>query len=88
MMVEVAHHPRGFTLFERPADNGNGWLSLKLVASERRKKRNWWFGWNGKRFSKTKDTKLLQEHELEIYEWVLAALAVRTAAHLHTHRPS
>ena len=83
MMVEVAHHPRGFTLFERPS--GNGWRNFKLVANQRRKKRNWWLGWNGERLSEGKDMKLLQEHEPEICEWVVDVLGVSPSTANQSH---
>jgi hypothetical protein len=87
MMVEIAYHSRGFTLFERPACHKNGWLSLKLIASGRRRKRNWWLGWNGDRLARNSDAGRLQDQEPEIYDWVIAALGERSAAHT-AHTPT
>jgi hypothetical protein len=84
-MVEIAHHSYGFALFQRAA--GDGWLNFKLVASGGGKKRNWSLGWNGERLSAGKDTKLLQEHEPEICEWVVAVLTEMSGRTLHTHTP-
>jgi hypothetical protein len=64
-------------LYERPHASRPGWINLKLVATgQNRRKRNWWFGWNGERLAQGKDTKLLQEYQPEIFQWVVNILKV------------
>lgn len=71
-LVPIAEHPDGFVLCHRRVCRE--WLSLKLVSVTPRRKRNWWFGWNGERLSRSRDTGLLAEHHPQIYEWVVGVL--------------
>jgi hypothetical protein len=68
----IARHPNGFTLLER--GGSRGWANLKLVADWHNQKRNWWFGWNGERLSKSRDAKLLREQLPTIFDWVANVL--------------
>jgi hypothetical protein len=64
-----------FTLLDRPWAARNGWRNLKLISTNRRrKKRNWWFGWNGQRLAESRDVVLLKEHLPDVYDWVIAEL--------------
>jgi hypothetical protein len=37
-MIEIARHPDGFTLCERPLASRDGWMSLKLIRQSGRKR--------------------------------------------------
>jgi hypothetical protein len=71
----IARHPKKeFWLYELLPRSERGWLNLWLVASTRRRKRNWRFGWNGEVLSRSHDARMLLEHEPDIYEWVWSKL--------------
>jgi hypothetical protein len=72
-MIEIARHG-GFVLYDRPQASTAEWAALKLVGPDRKRKRNWWFGWNGERLSRSADCKLLAKHEPGIYQWVCETL--------------
>lgn len=65
-----------FTLYERAGRSSAVWLSLKLVRTTAAKapKKNWWFGWDGKRLSNSSDCKKLAEHHPGIRQWVIDVL--------------
>jgi hypothetical protein len=75
LMLKISETPDGFVLFERPSKANEVWRSLKLTCSERRKKRNWWLGWNGERLARNRDAGLLAEHDPEVYAWVIQEMA-------------
>ena len=64
----VAETP-GWKLLERVSRSAKGWRNLKLIAMGRNVKANYSFGWNGSRFSDSRDWILLQAHEPEIAAW-------------------
>jgi hypothetical protein len=61
--IAIAQHPDGFVLYRRRLCRE--WLNLKLVSLTPRRKNNWWFGWNGERFSRSSDARLLSEYYLK-----------------------
>lgn len=63
-------------LIERPDKARGEWRSFKLIASRRRRKRNYWFGANGERLARNTDLALLYRDEPEIYAWVLERLGL------------
>lgn len=63
----------GFELWRRPW-NEAGWLQLKLVATRRSKKANYWLSWNGNRLAEGKDAPLLLEHHPVVHGGLLALL--------------
>ena len=70
--VAIAKHPAGFVLYRRRVCRD--WLNLKLVSLTPGRKNSWWFGWNGARFSRSSDARLLAEHHPQIYRWVANVL--------------
>jgi hypothetical protein len=69
----------GFELFEFPEHAKNGWRAFKLENGDYKWidpkwKANWWFGWNGKRLARNRDTKRLRKDFPQIYRWVCAVL--------------
>jgi len=72
-MKLIAQIP-GWSLYDRLAP-GEGWISLKLVGSSKLTKRSWWFGFNGTRMSRNRDVALLEQHQPDIYAWVVRSLS-------------
>jgi hypothetical protein len=60
----------GWVLIHCTAASKAEWISLKVECPSKKEKRNWWFGWNGTRIAKNRDSGLLQQHHPEIVEWV------------------
>jgi len=65
-------------LWEFPRKAKNNWrsfyLRLKNPVKNIHLKRAWWFGCNGKRLSRCRDSNLLLEHQPEVYKWVRGVL--------------
>jgi len=60
-------------LFSRPGQKG--WTMLKLVADGKAPtKANYWLGWDGRRFARSKDHALLQENRPQLRKALLAFL--------------
>ena len=61
-------------LWELPKDELTKWRNfyMRLREPERygRKKRAWWFSWNGERIAGGRDALLLLEHRPETYRWL------------------
>ena len=72
-MKLIAQIP-GWSLYDRLSPSG-GWISLKLVASGKLPKRHWWLGFNGTRMSRNRDAELLEQHQPDIYAWVVHSLS-------------
>jgi hypothetical protein len=79
----IAQHD-GFTLIELKRQDG--WRSMKLthrggfVGSGRRRKRNWWLGWNGERLARNYDAGKLYQYHPDIYAWVVRECEAATKA--------
>jgi hypothetical protein len=77
-MIEIATLASisDFTLWERPSKSAD-WRSFKLerIAGYPLPKNTWWFGWNGERLSAGRDSRLLKEHQPEVYDWVVSTLS-------------
>jgi hypothetical protein len=80
-MKLIAQIP-GWSLYDRPSPSG-GWIGLKLVASGKLPKRNWWLGFNGTRLSRSRDAGLLEQHQPDIHAWVVRSLS-GLVQHRHT----
>lgn len=68
-----------FCLYERTEKKKGDWLSLKLMRRCRPKqfpKVAWWFGWNGKQLSRSRDAGLLKMYDPETYKWVVEELVL------------
>ena len=67
--VKVATVQDDWVLFLRPNHGQHGWEAFKLVwlGDEGVPKANFWFGWNGDRFARSKDITRLKEDLPELY---------------------
>jgi hypothetical protein len=75
--IEVASRPDGFALVERFTSGATPWRNLKVIKTGNRparQKGNWWIAWNGERFSRTTDARLLAEHYPAVAAWVVEVL--------------
>jgi len=56
-------------------DNGKGWRSVKVSAIPKAQvKANYWLSWNGERFAKGRDMKLLRDGRPELEEKIIASM--------------
>lgn len=71
--VEVAASG-DLTLYHMPKQDNGSWANLKLVAKQkRRRKANWWFGWNKdeQRLAESRDVKTLKDKNPEVVDWLV-----------------
>lgn len=73
--VEIAEHD-GFTLFEFPEKASGKWRSFYLRRDRKSgPKSAFWFGWNGQRFGRNRDTEILETHYPEVADWIRRELS-------------